>query len=80
LVEVAKRNGAQAYLVDDETQIDPAWLRGVIRIGITAGASVPERIVQRVVGSIGVLGELRVAVQTVAEEKVQFALPRELRG
>jgi 4-hydroxy-3-methylbut-2-en-1-yl diphosphate reductase len=80
LVEVARRHGARAYLVDDETHIDPAWLHGAGRIGITAGASVPERIVRRVVGSLGVLGEVTVGVQTVAEETVQFSLPREVRN
>jgi 4-hydroxy-3-methylbut-2-en-1-yl diphosphate reductase len=80
LVEVARRNGAEAHLVDDETQIDPAWLGAATKVGITAGASVPERIVQRVVGSLGILGEVTVGVQSVAEERVQFALPRELRG
>jgi hypothetical protein len=41
---------------------------------------VPERIVRRVVGSLGVLGEVTVGVQTVAEETVQFSLPREVRN
>jgi 4-hydroxy-3-methylbut-2-enyl diphosphate reductase len=79
LVEVAERHGARARLVDDETQIDPAWLHGARRIGITAGASVPERIVRRVVRSMEVLGEVTIDVHTVAEETVQFSLPREIR-
>jgi 4-hydroxy-3-methylbut-2-enyl diphosphate reductase len=79
LVEVARRHGAEAHLVDDESHIDPAWLHGVRRVGITAGASVPERIVRRVVRSLDVLGEVTVAVHTAAEETVQFALPREIR-
>ena len=80
LVEVAERNGCKARLVDDETQIDPRWLAGVRRIGITAGASSPERVVQHVVGALRVLGPLEVREHAVADETVRFALPREVRG
>jgi 4-hydroxy-3-methylbut-2-enyl diphosphate reductase len=79
LVEVAERHGCPARLLDDETQIDPAWLDGAARIGITAGASVPERIVQRVVRAFDVLGPVTRDVHTVADETIRFALPREVR-
>jgi 4-hydroxy-3-methylbut-2-enyl diphosphate reductase len=79
LVEVAKRNGCPARLIDDEAQIDPEWLGGASRVGITAGASSPERIVQRLVGALRVLGPLGVHEQTVADETIRFALPREVR-
>jgi 4-hydroxy-3-methylbut-2-enyl diphosphate reductase len=80
LVEVARRAGCEAYLLDDESQLDPAWLRGVRTIGITAGASSPERIVQRVVRALEVLGPLERSQHTVAEETVRFALPQKVRG
>jgi 4-hydroxy-3-methylbut-2-enyl diphosphate reductase len=79
LMEVAERYGAEAYLVYDETQIDPAWLSGATRVGITAGASVPEGIVEHIVHALGVLGEVKLSVQTGADETIRFTLPREIR-
>jgi 4-hydroxy-3-methylbut-2-enyl diphosphate reductase len=79
LVEVAKRAGCEARLLDDESQLDPAWLKGVRTVGITAGASSPERIVQRVVGALEVLGPLTRSERSVAAEKVRFALPPKVR-
>jgi 4-hydroxy-3-methylbut-2-enyl diphosphate reductase len=79
LVEVARRHGCEAHLVEDEGQIDPGWLRGVRRIGVTAGASSPERMVQRIVRALGVLGPLAISTYAVTDETVHFALPREVR-
>jgi 4-hydroxy-3-methylbut-2-en-1-yl diphosphate reductase len=79
LVEVARRAGCPARLLDDESQLDPAWLRGVRRIGITAGASSPERMVQRMVGALTVLGPLARTENSVADETIRFALPPEVR-
>jgi 4-hydroxy-3-methylbut-2-enyl diphosphate reductase len=79
LVEVARRSGCPARLLDDESQLDPAWLQGVRRIGITAGASSPERIVQRMVGALEMLGPVARAEHSVADETIRFALPREVR-
>jgi 4-hydroxy-3-methylbut-2-enyl diphosphate reductase len=75
LVEVAQRAGCEARLLDDESQLDPAWLRGVTTIGITAGASSPERIVQRIVRGLEVLGPLQRSERAVADETVRFSLP-----
>ena len=77
LREVAELNGARAHLIDDAEQIEPAWLEGVAAIGVTAGASAPEVLVQAVVrklddGTTG-LSQLR-----GADEHVTFALPKEL--
>jgi 4-hydroxy-3-methylbut-2-enyl diphosphate reductase len=80
LVEVARRSGAAARLLDDESQLEPAWFDGVRRIGVTAGASSPERIVQRMVNALEVFGPLERAERAVADETVHFALPREVRG
>jgi 4-hydroxy-3-methylbut-2-enyl diphosphate reductase len=79
LVEVARHHGCEARLIDDEAQLDPGWLASTRRVGVTAGASVPERIVQRVVRSLAVLGPLEVREQAVADERIKFALPREVR-
>jgi 4-hydroxy-3-methylbut-2-enyl diphosphate reductase len=79
LVEVARRHGCEAQLIDDESQLELGWFEGVRRLGVTAGASVPERIVQRVVRALGALGPFELREQVVADETVRFALPRELR-
>ena len=79
LVEVARRSGCAARLLDDESQLEPGWFAGMRRIGVTAGASSPERIVQRMVGALEVLGPLQRSEHAVADETVRFALPREVR-
>ncbi|MDQ2759298.1 MAG: 4-hydroxy-3-methylbut-2-enyl diphosphate reductase, partial [Actinomycetota bacterium] len=79
LVEVAERHGCRARLIDDETELQPDWLAHVRRVGLTAGASCPERLVQRVVAALRVLGPLELDEQSVATETVAFALPREVR-
>ena len=78
LVEVAEREGARAYLVDDETEVDVAWLHGVSTVGVTAGASAPERIVDRLVGALAALGPVEVEERTTTIESIQFKLPKEL--
>jgi 4-hydroxy-3-methylbut-2-en-1-yl diphosphate reductase len=78
LVEVAERAGARAYLVDDETEVDVAWLHGVSTVGVTAGASAPERIVDRIVGALAALGPIEVEERMTTRESIQFKLPKEL--
>jgi 4-hydroxy-3-methylbut-2-enyl diphosphate reductase len=65
-------------LIDDEMQIQPAWLEGVKRVAITAGASAPEVLVQRVIGRLRQLDFRNVQEVEVIEEDVRFALPPEL--
>jgi 4-hydroxy-3-methylbut-2-en-1-yl diphosphate reductase len=80
LVEVALDSGADAsYLVDDVSHIDPAWLESVTTVGVTSGASVPEALVADVLGWLAERGYDDVAEVTAAEERLVFALPRELR-
>jgi len=79
LVEVADREGCTAWLVDDETDIDPAWLAGASTVGLTAGASAPEVLVDRVVAALAHLGEVAVEEHQVVSESVRFTLPVELR-
>jgi 4-hydroxy-3-methylbut-2-enyl diphosphate reductase len=79
LVEVARAGGVPAHLVDDETEIDEAWLDGVEAVGITSGASAPETLVRRVVGWFRERG-----VEDVRDgnepEDVSFRLPAEVRA
>jgi 4-hydroxy-3-methylbut-2-enyl diphosphate reductase len=78
LAEVARDAGAQAHLIDDISQIEPRWLEGVERLGITAGASAPEYLVEEVVAYFRAQGATEVLeIEAVAEE-VNFALPPEL--
>ncbi len=80
LVEVARRAGARAELVEDAGEIAPALLRGVGRIGVSAGASAPERYVQGVVRALGALGDVTLSERRVAREEVHFKLPPEVRS
>jgi 4-hydroxy-3-methylbut-2-enyl diphosphate reductase len=79
LVEVAERAGCRARLIDDAAQIPPAILLGARRIGVTAGASAPEALVEQVLGALGGLGEITVSERNVATETMQFKLPPEVR-
>ena len=78
LREVAENLGVPAYLVDDETGIQPKWLEGKNRIGITAGASAPEILVKRVIEQLKKLGATEVAPLDGLQEKVSFPLPKGL--
>ena len=78
LREVAERRGVAAYLVDGAEAIDPAWLQGRQRIGITAGASAPEVLVQQVVERVKALGAVSVRTMAGLEENVAFPLPKGL--
>ena len=82
LVEVAKDAGARAaHLVDDASEVDPSWLGDDVRtVGLTSGASVPEELVDEVLGKLAGLGFTEVEDVEAVEEKVSFAPPRELRG
>lgn len=78
LREVAERKGAQAYLLDDPAMIQPEWLEAGPRIGVTAGASAPEELVQQVIRRLKELGAISVRTLEGVEETVAFPLPREL--
>ena len=80
LVEVALGAGAaSAYLVDDASEIDEAWLEGVTTVGLTSGASVPEDLVDGVLSWLVEHGYADVEEVTAANESLLFALPPELR-
>jgi len=78
LAEVAQAAGARAYLIDDISQIDPAWLQGVECLGITAGASAPEHLVDEVVQFFRARGATDIEEVEAITEEVSFALPPEL--
>jgi 4-hydroxy-3-methylbut-2-en-1-yl diphosphate reductase len=79
LVEVANASGVSSYLIDDETEIDEAWLEGVAVVGITSGASAPENLVQRVCEWFRARGVADIAPHRFVEEDIEFRLPVELR-
>ncbi|AVI61548.1 4-hydroxy-3-methylbut-2-enyl diphosphate reductase [Halomonas sp. GFAJ-1] len=79
LRELSERMGTPAYLIDNADQIEPAWLEGVSRIGVTAGASAPEVLVKGVIDKLQTLGaEVPVELQG-REENITFSMPKELR-
>ena len=77
LVKVARSLGQPAYLIDDQRGIDPAWLIGVSRVGITSGASVPDQLVQDVVEFFQRQGA-QVEHVGMVEENIHFAVPTEI--
>ncbi len=79
LVEVARTQGAEARLTESARDIDPAWLDGVRVVGVTAGASTPETLVEEVIERLRGLGCKTVEGVKIVEEKVRFTLPPELR-
>ena len=80
LREVAANAGLPAYLVDGPEDIDPAWLSGHARIAVTAGASAPEVLVERLIDRLRELGALTIVRSEGIEEDVVFPIPVELRS
>ncbi|MEO0171184.1 MAG: 4-hydroxy-3-methylbut-2-enyl diphosphate reductase [candidate division WOR-3 bacterium] len=78
LREVAEKRGKRAYLIEDETYINPKWLEGISAVGITSGASTPESLVRRVVWKLLKMGGESVEELGLIKENVKFALPREV--
>ncbi|HEV2592243.1 MAG TPA: 4-hydroxy-3-methylbut-2-enyl diphosphate reductase [Gaiellaceae bacterium] len=78
LVEVAEKEGTPGRLIDDETDLDAVWLAGKETIALTAGASAPEELVQRVISELAGLGAVTVEDRTVGQESIRFNLPREV--
>ena len=78
LREVAEHIGAQAYMVDNAAELKPEWIAGKTRIGITAGASAPEVLVEEVIARLKALGARSVRPLDGIRETVAFTLPREL--
>ncbi|RDI74527.1 4-hydroxy-3-methylbut-2-enyl diphosphate reductase [Gaiella occulta] len=79
LVDVARAAGVAGHLIDDETEIDERWLDGVRTVGISSGASAPERLVARLCDWFRARGVERIEPFRMVEEDVTFKLPVELR-
>ncbi|MEV6715781.1 4-hydroxy-3-methylbut-2-enyl diphosphate reductase [Lentzea sp. NPDC051208] len=79
MVELAARGGTPAHLIDDASEIDPAWLDGVTSVGVSAGASAPPELVDEVVAALEALGTVSVSTHTTATETIAFTLPRAVR-
>ena len=79
LVEVARDQGADAHLVDNEREVREEWLEGKRVVGISSGASAPEELVQRLVDFFRARGTADVSEFEVVQEDVRFMLPREIR-
>ena len=79
LVDVTREMGVPAHLIDDERGIDPGWLEGIDRVGITSGASAPESLVMRVVEHFRAMGVENVESHELVDEDVHFQLPVQLR-
>jgi 4-hydroxy-3-methylbut-2-en-1-yl diphosphate reductase len=73
LAEVARDLGTRAYLVDDETEVDPAWLEGARVVGLTSGASAPERLVDRLLAWLAAQGATEVEEVRLTEEHLRFS-------
>ena len=79
LAEVARELGAAAYLVDDETEVDPAWVADAATVGLTSGASAPEHLVTRMLAWLAERGFGDVESVPIVEEGVRFSLPAGVR-
>jgi 4-hydroxy-3-methylbut-2-enyl diphosphate reductase len=79
LREIGNELGVPSYLVDDGDGVDPAWLDGVSTVGLTAGASAPDELVQSVIAALSRIRPVEVTTLDGVEEKVEFSLPPELR-
>ncbi|MGH2807331.1 MAG: 4-hydroxy-3-methylbut-2-enyl diphosphate reductase [Actinomycetota bacterium] len=79
MVEVAKVAGTPAYLVPDESYLDPSWLEGVETVGISSGASAPEVLVDRLLEKLAEFGYETVETREITTEDVTFSLPPWLR-
>ncbi|MGZ4315190.1 MAG: 4-hydroxy-3-methylbut-2-enyl diphosphate reductase, partial [Gaiellaceae bacterium] len=79
LVEVARLAGVKAHLIDDETQIDERWFKDIETVGLTSGASAPERLVARVCDWFRAEGVREISSFSSVYEDVVFRLPVELR-
>ncbi len=79
LREIAEKQGARAYLIDRAGDIEPAWLQGCSSVGVTAGASAPEVLVQEVVSRLQAAGVHKLTEMDGRKENISFTLPKQLQ-
>jgi 4-hydroxy-3-methylbut-2-enyl diphosphate reductase len=80
LREIGTESGIPSYLLADGSELDPAWVRGARVVGITAGASAPEAMVDDVIATLRALAPVEVSSMDGLEEHIEFRLPQELTG
>ncbi len=80
LREIGSESGVPSYLIADGSELRPEWLAGKSTVGLTAGASAPEVLVDDVIATLGRFGPVEVSFLSGIEEKIRFRLPRELIG
>jgi len=79
LREVAQKVGTESYMVDNAQELQAQWFEGKQRIGVTAGASAPEILVQEVIDRIKAMGAISVRKMNGIEETIKFPLPKGLK-
>ena len=79
LREIGTELGVPSYLIDDADNLDPSWLDGVDLVGVTAGASEPEELVQELIARLGDFGDVQLKELPGVEENIIFKLPNELK-
>jgi 4-hydroxy-3-methylbut-2-enyl diphosphate reductase len=79
LAELSRELGTPAHLVDDQSDVDDAWLAGARTVGLTSGASAPEWLVHRMLGWLAERGFANVEEVSLTEERVRFSLPAGVR-
>ena len=80
LREIATKRGIEAHLVDGPDAIENDWLKDKRHIGVSAGASAPEGLVREIIATLAARGDCEVAELPGVEERITFALPKELRA
>jgi 4-hydroxy-3-methylbut-2-enyl diphosphate reductase len=80
LREIGLEEGVPSYLIADGSELDPDWVKGKARIGLTAGASAPEELVENVIDALRLLGDVDVSTMDGTKERIEFRLPAELRS
>ena len=79
LAELARKLGVDSYMVDSPDELQPAWLEGKVRVGLTAGASAPEILVTQVIERVKAMGAVAVRRMDGIQETVKFPLPKGLK-
>src|SRR5277367_3909441 len=80
LREIGVEEGLPSYLIADGDELDPKWVEGVATVGLTAGASAPEELIQNVIAALRRLGDVEVSMMDGIVENIEFRLPGELRN
>ena len=80
LREIGIEEGVPSYLINDGSELDPEWVRGKAVVGLTAGASAPESLVQHVIDALGEIEQVKVEQMDGKKEHIEFRLPAELRA